>query len=46
MRMRIRDLVNPGYGIRDVKKSDPGSGINTAYKYGTYLDTVDWRDLD
>jgi hypothetical protein len=28
MRIQIRDLVNPGYGIRDMKKTDPGSWIN------------------
>jgi hypothetical protein len=28
MRIRIRDLFNPGSGIRDGKKTDPGSGIN------------------
>ncbi len=28
MRIRIRDLFDPGSGIRNGKNSDPGSGIN------------------
>ncbi len=31
MRIRIRDLVSPGSGIWDRKKSDPESGINIIF---------------